>query len=219
MSVTIDKIRLMMFATYNYLPIVLMTTMITFGVGLGNMGMLSIFAGQLTLMVVVWFLRSLLFFQGAKSEFYAFVPTQRSHQYPSMWITQVTFFLSCILANAATLYQKDDTPNSGSDPAIASKIYNRKSRCVMVIVMAAIFLLGMVGYRLYAEHVGSDGVVGMFGSLVALALGGAGATLWWWASAQPNIGIQNMDVFGISQQLVQVRQTDVKTMCELVANQ
>ena len=60
MSVTIDKIRLLMFATYNYLPIVLMTTMITFGIGLGNMGMLSIFAGQLTLMVVVWFLRSLV---------------------------------------------------------------------------------------------------------------------------------------------------------------
>ena len=218
MSDTIDKIRLMMFATYNYLPIVLMTTMVTFGVGLGNMGMLSIFAGQLTLTIAVWFLRSLMFFQGYKSNFYSLIPNQRSHQYPSLWITQITFFMSCMIANATTLYQRRETPSSGSDPAIASKIYNRKSRCIMVIVMSSIFLLGMVGYRIYAENVNGDGFVGLFGTLVALALGGAGATLWWWASTQPNIGVQNMDIFGISQQLIQVRETDVKTMCELVPN-
>ena len=123
-----------------------------------------------------------------------------------------------MIANATTLYQRRETPSSGSDPAIASKIYNRKSRCIMVIVMSSIFLLGMVGYRIYAENVNGDGFVGLFGTLVALALGGAGATLWWWASTQPNIGVQNMDIFGISQQLIQVRETDVKTMCELVPN-
>ena len=207
-----------MFATYNYLPIVLMTTLFTFGIGLGNTGMLSIFIGQVALTIVVWLLRTLTFFQGGKSEFYSLVPNQRSRQYPSMWITQITFFMSCILANAATLYQKSEAPRSGSDPAIASKIYNRKSRCIMVIVMTSIFLLGMVGYRIYAENISGDGFIGWFATLIALALGGAGAVIWWWASTQPNIGVQNMDIFGISQQLIQVRETDVKTMCELVPN-
>ena len=218
MSGTIDKLRQIMFATYNYLPIVLMTTMITFGIGLGNMGMISIFIGQVAMTIVVWLLRTLTFFQGAKSEFYSLIPNQRSRQYPSLWITQISFFMSCMLANAVTLYQRSEAPSSGSDPAIASKIYNRKSRCIMVIVMTSIFLLGMVGYRIYAENVGGNGLIGWFATLIALALGGVGATIWWWASTQPNIGVQNMDIFGISQQLIRVRETDIKTMCELVPN-
>jgi len=217
MSDTLDKMRLMIFETYNSLPVILLICMFTFGVGLGNYGMISIFIGQVTLAGVVWLLRKL----GGQvsSEFHSSVPGVifNSGSNPSMWITQVSFFMSCMIANAATLLQRAEAPSGGSDPAIATKVYRRKSRCIMVITMSSILLVALIIYRIFAERSSNDNIGwSLIRSLFPLAIGGVGAYVWWWASNLPTIGVQNMDIFGISQQLIQVRNTDIMTMCQLV---
>jgi hypothetical protein len=211
----IETIQRSVFVLYNLLPVVLMITLFTLGIGLGNYGMISIFFGQAAVAAIVLFSRYWNPFNSATMhELFSLIPNESSVQFPSMWIAQITFFFTCLLINASNILNKTD-PANGSDPVIATKVYSRKARSTMIIVTCVLLFMVMVGYRSMVEYNSSLGSI--VGILISVSMGAAAGTVWWAASSSPTIGIKNMDIFGISQQLIRVNQTDRQTMCQLVA--
>lgn len=215
MAEIIETIQRSMFVLYNLLPVVLMITLFTLGIGLGNFGMVSIFFGQMVTATIVLILRYWNPFNGATThELFSLIPNEPSVQFPSMWISQITFFFTCLVINASSILNKTD-PANGSDPVIATKVYSRKARSTMIIVTCVLLFLVMVGYRCMVEYRSSLGSI--VGILASVSMGAIAGYFWWLAASSPNIGIKNMDIFGISQQLIRVNQADRQTMCELVA--
>ena len=215
MAEIIETIQRSFFVLYNLLPVVLMITLFTLGIGLGNYGMVSIFFGQAAVAAAVVLLRHLNFLNNSTMhELFSLIPNDPSLQFPSMWIAQITFFFTCLVINASSLLNKTD-PANGSDPVVATKVYSRKARSTMIIVACVLLFLIMVGYRCVVEFHSSLGSIA--GILISISMGALGGYFWWLAASSPNIGVKNMDIFGISQQLIRVKEADRQTMCQLVA--
>jgi hypothetical protein len=222
---TLYSIQRSLFSVYNFLPVISMMTLITLGFGLGNYGMISIFIGEFIISVAMFFLR--LVFRGfswntEKKTIFSLFPTEASVQYPSIWIATVTFFFSALIINAQEVYNIDPMKNVGSDPNVIaqvntpifqSKVTNRKTRCIMIMSICSILAVLLIGYRVF--FVEGGGFPQLLISGISVAIGCFGALSWNALMRQPNVGLRNMDIFGISQQLISVTQTDVKTMCEL----
>lgn len=216
-----------LFTVYNFLPIIFMLTLLTFGFGLGNYGMITIFLGQFAISVITFFARGLLGTMdgnNVKKSTFSLFPSDGSVQFPSIWIANMSFLFGVLMLNAYSVYNIDATKNAGSDPNMIaqidtpifqSKVSNRKTRCIMIITTCAILALLLLGYRVFSVEGGN--LISLTLSILVLVLGGAAAWLWNKIITQPNLGLGlgNMDIFGISQQLISVKQTDVKTMCEL----
>jgi hypothetical protein len=83
----------------------------------------------------------------------------------------------------------------------------------MIMSTCAILAAILVSYRVFVVEGMNFGSI--FLSLLAIGVGVTGAVIWDKIVQQPNLGVNNMDIFGISQQLIAVTQTDIKTMCEL----
>lgn len=201
-----------------------MITLFTLGIGLGNYGMISILIGQISLAFIVFMLRTIMqvstvFESHSIKELYSLIPNVESPQYPSMWLTQMFFFMLTLILNAKMVMNRHDSANTGSDPMFAAKVYNRKARCTLIMVVCSIMLVVLVGYRMKVEIASAQyTLIGALGILFSLLLGGAGAGFWYLGASSSNtyIGIGDTDIFGISQQLITVKQADIKTMCELV---
>jgi hypothetical protein len=213
MSSIEDTIQSSLFSLYNLLPIILMITLLTLGIGLGNYGMISILIGQASLAFVVFILRMVIP-SDKNHHLFSLMPNESASQFPSMWLTQVFFFMLCLIINANSVMNREEVA-TGSDPMFDKKVYNRKARCTMIIATCSIMLVLLVGYRCVVEY-NSGATWPLLGIVFSLLIGGGGAAIWGVASTAPTIGIKNMDIFGISQQLIHIRQTDIKTMCELV---
>lgn len=224
---TLYTIQRSLYTVFNLLPAILMLTMLTLGFGIGNLGMISIFVGQLVTSVGVLFLR--LFSSGLQKNrqlLYSLIPGDVSVQFPSIWLANIGFFISAVVFSAYDVYNIDPAKKIGSDPAVIaqmedpifkSKVGNRKTRCIMIIATTIIIGILLSLYRMWVVEGHSIFNIGW--SLASLAIGILAAVGWYYLSIQENLGIQNMDIFGISQQLISVTQTDVKTMCELKAVQ
>ena len=176
--------------------------------------------GQVAVSIAVLLLKviSVMFMKGPTGhQLYSLFPGEVSIQGPSVWLANISFFFTCLISNAYAVYKKDSPPASGSDPTIAAKVNNRKTRCLMIIVTCAILAALSIGYRCFVEF-DSTSILGSISLIiVSIGLGAGAAAIWQILIKQPNIGLQNMDIFGISQQLISVTQTDTKTMCELVS--
>ena len=84
----------------------------------------------------------------------------------------------------------------------------------MIMVVSAALALIFLGYRVIVVE--GLGITLLFS--VGWVVAGVGAGVVWDTLMQQNklgVGLQNMDIFGISQQLISVKQTDLATMCEL----
>jgi hypothetical protein len=209
-----------------------MITLLTFGLGLGNYGMISIFMGEFALTVIVFLLRLVSQKVPGNTEtktIFSLFPTEAAPQFPSIWLSTMSFFFGALILNAYQVYKIDPMDTVGSDPNIIaqidtpifqSKVNNRKTRCIMIMITCTILALVLIGYRaLFVEartSTGDLGVTKLFMAIIAILMGGGAAALWYKITLDaPNFGLRNMDIFGISQQLVAVTQTDMKTMCEL----
>lgn len=209
-----------------------MITLFTLGLALGNVGMISIWGAMFVTTIVVWTLklgisrsftvekRNLFsLFQLYSSETRAagisketgFVAV--SDKILSYWIINISLFFTILILNAWQVYKID--PKNDNVGEIDSKIRNRKVRCVMIMVLCTLLGLALVGYRWFKVE-----GLGLF-SILAVAIGVFVGAIWSIIVALPNFGLKgekgNMDIFGISQQLVAVKTTDYKTMCELQA--
>jgi hypothetical protein len=218
------SIQTSLYTLYNLLPIITMTTLLTLGIGLGNYGMISIGITEFVISVIIFGCRLLYrFFDKRQTLVSSLVPGQTSIQQPSIWLVVITFLFSAIFINAYRVYHINPLRNAGSDPNVIaqintapfqSKVSNRKARCIMIMALTGILALIFIGYRvIVVEGLGMN----LIFSLISVGLGLSAGYLWDMIMTQPNIGIKltNMDIFGISQQLISVKQTDLATMCEL----
>ena len=209
-----------------------MITLLTFGLGLGNYGMISIFMGEFALTVIVFLLRIVSQKIPGNTEMktiFSLFPTEAAPRFPSIWLTTMSFFFGALILNAYQVYNINPMDTVGSDPNVIgqidtpifkSKVSNRKTRCIMIMVTCTVLALVLIGYRAFfveaRTNIGNLDGGKLFMAIIAILMGGAAAALWYKITMDaPNFGLRNMDIFGISQQLVAVTQTDMKTMCEL----
>jgi hypothetical protein len=228
---TLDLVQRSLYTSYDFLPIIIIITLLTFGIGIGNSGMLSIGIAQIALCIIVVVFRLIIKFgfgnrketDGTNNTFlsngiYALFPKEVSVQYLSIWIVNMSFFFTAVIISAWNVYNRPaPSPNSGSDPVlnaeIESKFLNRQTRCIMIISVCILTALLLIGYRIFFVE-GRD-ILGVIAIISSLALGIGGGYGWNMVVIQPNIGLSNMDIFGISQQLIAVKRADIATMCEL----
>ena len=223
----IYSIQSSLYTLYNFLPITTMITLLTLGVGLGNYGMITIGLTEFVLSVIIFCLHSILKFLKMLDSNQAFtfsmIPDTQSIQFISYWIVVITFLFAAIFTNAYRVHNIDPLKNIGSsdpnlvlEPSFQSKINNRKMRCKMIMVVSVVIGILFIGYRCIVEWKDFS-LPSVFSSLLSIGLGGVAAFLWDLLLQQNSIGIGlgNMDIFGISQQLISVKQTDLATMCEL----
>ena len=196
-----------------------MITIFTLGLALGNVGMISIWGAMFVTTFLVGLLKiGLSRFTLEKRNLFSLFqlyssetgPKTTSDKILSYWIINVTLFFTILILNAWQVYSINPTNDNVGE--IDSKIRNRKTRCIMIMVLCALVGLALVGYRWFKVE-GLSLV-----STLAVAIGVFIGSIWSILIQQPNFGIKgNMDIFGISQQLVAVKTTDYKTMCELQA--
>ena len=219
------SIQTSLYTLYNLLPIITMITFLTIGLGLGNYGMISIGLSEFVISVAVLIIRVALKFAGLGGNLTAsLTPGEIATRQPSSWLIIVTFLFTAIFINAYRVYQIDPLKNAGSDPNLIaqietapfqSKVSNRKTRCIMIMVLSAVLAILFIGYRVIVVE-GLD-ILSLLFSVLSVGLGGLAGYFWDRLLQQNNLGVglSNMDIFGISQQLISVKQTDLATMCEL----
>lgn len=197
-----------------------MITLFTFGLALGNVGMISIWGAMVVTTFLVGILKWLLsrFFTLEKRNLFSLIqlfsdttgPKTTSDKILSYWIINISLLFTTLVLNAWQVYKIN--PMNDNVGEIDSKIRNRKTRCIMIMVLCTLVGLALVGYRWFKVE-GLSLV-----STLAVAIGIFIGSIWSMLIEQPSFGIKgNMDIFGISQQLVAVKTTDYKTMCELKA--
>jgi len=133
---------------------------------------------------------------------------------PSMWLTQISFFFGYVFMNAKDVYSAEPV-----DPAkeYASKVNNRKARTIMIMVCAAVALVGLVVSRVIAGSESAANltvIVTAISVTVSVALGLSAAAIWDTIGGQPNVGIGKFDIFGISQQMMKIPKTEQVTLCQ-----
>ena len=211
------SIQRSLFTLYNLLPIVSMITLFTFGLALGNVGMISIWGAMFVTTFLVGLLKfGLSRFTLEKRNIFSLFqlyssetgPKNTSDKILSYWIINISLLFTILILNAWHVYNIN--PINDNVGEIDSKIRNRKTRCIMIMVLCALVGVILVGYRWFkVEGLG-------FFSILAVLIGILIGSIWSTLIQLPNFGIKgNMDIFGISQQLVAVKETDYKTMCEL----
>ena len=198
-----------------------MTTLLILGLGLGNPGMIWILAGHILLFPIIGSLHLVtkLFKLGdlPPSETLVIVPSEAYKTInivPSMWITQVTYFFSYLIMNANDV-RKADAVDSG--PEYATKVHNRKTRTIMIMTVCAAVLTTLILCRVIA---GSErdskmtGIVTAISVTVSVGLGFLAAGIWDLLGGQPNVGIGKFDIFGISQQMMRIPETNQTVVCQ-----
>jgi len=211
------SIQRSLFTVYNLLPIVSMITLFTFGLALGNVGMISIWGAMFVTTFLVGLLKfGLSRFTLEKRNIFSLFqlyssetgPKNTSDKILSYWIINISLLFTILILNAWHVYNIN--PINDNVGEIDSKIRNRKTRCIMIMVLCALVGVILVGYRWFkVEGLG-------FFSILAVLIGIFIGSIWSILIQLPNLGIKGkVDIFGISQQLVAVKTTDYKTMCEL----
>lgn len=195
-----------------------MITIFTLGLALGNVGMISIWGAMFVTTFLVGLLKiGLSRFTFEKRNLFSLFqlysdttgPKTTSDKILSYWIINVSLLFTILILNAWQVYKINPTNDNVGE--IDSKIRNRKVRCVMIMILCSLVALALIGYRIFTVE---KSLISGFGLAIGVLIG----SIWSMLIEQPNFGIKgNMDIFGISQQLVAVKTTDYKTMCELKA--
>jgi hypothetical protein len=192
-----------------------MTVLVVLAAGFGNAGMAWIFAGQVLLFPIVGLCRVFTAAFGMDvtipySDSEVLVANQDAgtiNIVPSIWVVQVVYFFVYLWFNANNIYNADPIDIG---PEYTVKVNNRKSRTMMIMVFVGVFLSLLLGARFLVKG-------DILNALVSAVIGWLFAWTWNVVGNQPNLGINTMDIFGISQQMMIVPNTDaneVATLCE-----
>lgn len=199
---------------YLGLPIILISTILFLGIGLGNAGLLFLSAGHIfivpvAVMILHFFTQFLPFSKINYTDVGLLVPSSgitsgtQINVFPSYWVSHVTFFLTYIFFNAYAIY---NLPPSSDNPADKSKVTNRISRTAIIMAFTAFTFVAFMFIRFKVTH--SEKLVGMI-----LGIGVMGGLGYGWYEASAAINIKTMDIFGIIQQMTTVVDTNAKTLC------
>jgi len=215
----LDTAQISIFGVFNSLPLVLITTLLVLGLGLGNFGMLSIAIGQIVMLAIIGLINfgfNFIKLGNIKySDTAVIVPTNTITEVnilPSMWITQITYFFSYVFFNAYDIY--NDEPIT-TDPEYSVKVNNRKTRTVMIMVWAVILGLLLIACRWIGKSEYTEIMpIRIFSVALSIGLGSTVAFIANTISKQPNVGTQKMDIFGITQQMILIPKTSEVTVCQ-----
>lgn len=219
----LDTAQRSIFGVFNALPVVLMTVLLVLGFGLGNHGIVWVLGGQVVLypaIAAIHFVLRLLKIGDIGnipySDTVVLVPGSNYstiNVLPSMWITQVSYFFSYVFLNALDIYNSE--PVSTED-SYEMKVNNRKTRTIMIMTWAVIFGLILISCRWLAgsEKGNLSILITISSTILSLGVGVAYAWTVNMLGKQPNIGrTQNMDIFGITQQMMLIPKTSQVTVC------
>jgi magnesium-transporting ATPase (P-type) len=203
---------------FNSLPVILMSMLLIIGLGLGNFGMLWIFGGQVLLFPILGILHILTSFATTINYSDTLVIAHDSRQpriniVPSMWLTQIIYFITFIITNAYNVYT---TEPISADSSYDIKVNNRKTRAAAIMVCSAVVGVLLVFCRFAAKSEFTPNlIIRIFSLVVSLVLGAGWALLLnYIMKNSPNLGIQKMDIFGITQQMILFPNKSEVTLCQ-----
>jgi len=199
-----------------------MTVLATLGLGLGNIGMGWIFAGQVLLFPIIGVLHFFFGLIGVDNVPYSDtlvidpVPSfKRVNIIPSVWLVQVTYFFTYLFLNARDIYKADPIDPSAD---YLLKVNNRKKRTMLIMISSVVFFVALFIFRIVARsELHQNMFVTLLSVLLSLAVGSVGAYIWNVIGGQPNVGTGKLDIFGISQQMILVPKTSEVTLCQGVS--
>lgn len=193
-------------------PMIMITLIGFFSLGLGNLGLFLLFIGHAVIVpvatvisnVVGYFLRQRV----PASDINQLVPSVPHTQpeytvFPSYWVAHTTFFFFYLFWNALMLYRLEPTTETADDDW---RVDNRKSRASMIMLSSMFFLIFMIVLR----YVITD-AERLPGILVGLGL--FGGLAYGWQRMTEQAGAKASDVFGIAQQMVPIVENPNLTFC------
>jgi hypothetical protein len=201
MATFLETTRQMLMVAFMGLPLMLIAFIFFMGLGLGNVGMIVLFLGQIAVVPTAVFLLQFItekispsLFQVPSHDICNLVPITGSfglsNAGPSFWMAQVLFFSGYLLTNAALLYR--EAAQTDADP---KKVSNRKSRAFTALITTAIVTLAfiLIRYRV-------TGCETLFGTLLAISTMIPLGVGWYYFATV--CGAKNADVFGIAAKML-----------------
>jgi hypothetical protein len=184
------------------LPMMIIAFTFFIGFGLGNVGLILLFLGQITVVPAATYLLQLLSISKLPNyDICNLVPSSSGrggllNVGPSFWMAQFLFFIGYVLQNAHTLYvQVADVA------APEAKVQNRKEQALTAMIVTIVIAFIVVGLRL--KFTGCETVVGTAVAAAIMIPIGVG---WYMFAAA--CGVRNADVFGISSKILSVGATE-----------
>jgi len=188
------------------LPLMLISYFFFLGFGLGNVGLIMLFVGHITVVPTVTALlqwltsfRPSLFAKPGLGEICNLVPysgVSGSAFPPSYWVAHIVFFAAYAITNASFLYTE-----VAQDNADEEKVLHRKEQAITSIVLISIAALSVLTARYVIT--GCETPIGLGLATLAIAPLGFG-----WYKLASLCGARNADVFGIAAKMLPYHATD-----------
>jgi hypothetical protein len=210
----LDLVKKSLILFYLEFPVIIISTLLFLGVGLGNAGLLFLLTGHILIVpIAVALIHAVTQFIPFSTILYSdiaqLVPTagiasgHRINVFPGYWISHFAFFSLYIFTNAFEVYR---LPPSSPDPLNATKITNRKIRAASIMAFTVFTFLAFIGIRYWVTK--SEHPLGMLLGIFTMGLLGVG---WYYASS--NSSIKTFDIFGIVQQMTTLTDNNATTLC------
>ena len=208
------NLRLLIQQSFLSLPLLLIGWSLLMGSLQGNIGLLVLFLGHLTVVPLTSLLSNtslefllkkmesgssksyLSFIQADNSDVCSLVPGRTDYGVPfigvapSLWMAHIVFFASFLLSNAVSLYTMKPAEN-----ADAEKVERRKTQALLSIILTSVFAVVLILMRKFL--VGCETWVGMMIALVLMAPLGYG-----WYRLARECSARDSDIFGIIQKIL-----------------
>ena len=201
MATLLETTRQMISVAFMGLPLMIIAFVFFIGFGLGNVGMIVLFLGQITVVPLVTSILHLItdrlpesWFKVPSHDVCNLVPMAgtfgNANAGPSFWMAQFLFFSGYLMTNGALLYQ--EAAQTDADP---KKVINRKSRALTALIVTAIVAVFIISSRFFVTGCETlSGTLLAIGTMIPLGVG-------WYYFARV-CGVKNADVFGIAAKML-----------------
>lgn len=209
----VKNLRILIQQSFLSLPLLLIGWSLFLGSLQGNIGLLVLFLGHLTVVpLTALFSNTLLEFvmkkfdgpaqtlmkliQVDNSDICSLVPGKTDYGVPfvgvapSLWMSHIVFFFSFLLSNAITLYTMK--ANENADP---EKVERRKSQALLSIILTSVLVVTLMLGRKFL--VGCETWLGM-----GLAIALLGPLGYGWYELARQCSAKDSDIFGIIQSIL-----------------
>jgi hypothetical protein len=185
------------------LPMMILGFTFFLGFGLGNVGLILLFLGQITVAPAATYLLQFLL-QGVSRlpnyDVCNLVPSAAARGgmvpvAPTFWMAQFLFFIGYLLENAYSLYTQVADPEASE-----VKVQNRKEQALTAIIVTSLIAVVIVALRY--KLTGCESFVGILVASLTLLPLGVG-----WYQFAASCGIRSADVFGISAKILPIGAT------------
>jgi hypothetical protein len=213
----LDTLKKSLIMVFLGLPLILVCVVFFLGFGLGNTGMLFLSLGQIVIVpiaVMITHLWHLLVSESSvnNNEITQLVPsstvigTTKAYTFSTYWMAHLTFFCTYVFVNALDVYNMPSIASATDDPLYQVKVSARKTRAMLIMLFVSFTFLLLASFRYMYT-----GAETFFGALLAIPVFfGLG---YGWYKASATIGVKQMDMFGIIQQMILVKDPTKPQMC------